>query len=167
MALEIKLERYDVQALGRKFQFTGKLEPVGQLLDYLNTATRTTFPMYDVTALPISSGSLLKGVTRPEITVSASELGLVYFLDAEYRQRVQVLKSFDSAIAYTPHAVLRGKFHRGAETRLRDLFDMMQGSFLAMTDVSIFPTVDLPAPFVQQADLLIVNRFYIDLYHAE
>jgi hypothetical protein len=78
-----------------------------------------------------------------------------------------VLKNFDRVIAYTPHAVLRGNFHRGAETRLGDMFDTLQGTFFAMTEVSIFFTTELSAPFPKQADLLIVNHFYVNLYHPE
>ena len=92
-------------------------------------------------------------------------MGLIYFFDPGFRDRVQLLKNFDRVIAYTPHAVVRGNIHRGVETRLRDLFDLMSGSFLAMTDASTFPTTELPCKFQQQAELLIVNRFYVNLYH--
>ena len=165
MGIQIRLERRAAQVLGPRFQFNGQFEPAGRVLDYLNSENRSTFPLFDVKILSITPGKQLSGITRPEITVNQSELGLIYFLDAEYRQQVQLLRNFDSVIAYTPHAVVRGNFHRGVETRLGDLFDMMQGSFLAMTDVSIFPIADLPAPFPQQADLLIVNRFFVNLYH--
>lgn len=166
MGIKITLERYDVQVLGRRFQFNGKMEPVGPVLDFFNDENRSTVPLYDVEILPIKPSAHLSGIKRPEITVSDGELGLIYFLDPEYRQRTQVMRHFDNVIAYTPYALLRGKFHRGVETRLRDLFDLMPGSFLVMTDASIFPTIDLPAPFPRQADFLIVNRFFVDLYHA-
>jgi hypothetical protein len=96
-----------------------------------------------------------------------NELGLIFFLDLDYRQQVPVLKSFDRVIAYTPHAVLRGNFHRGAETRLGDVLDDLQGTFFVMTEVNIFPTSELPAPFPKQADVLIVNQSYVNLYHPE
>jgi hypothetical protein len=161
------LQRYAVQVLGRTFQLTGQMSPIGRVLDYFNHEGSSTFSLYDVTISPLTPGSPVAGVTRPEITVSDSELGLIYFLDPEYRRKVDVLKNHDRVIAYTPHAILRGNFHRGAETRLADVFDLMQGSYLAMTQVSIFPLTALPAPFPQQADLLIVNRFFVSLYHPE
>jgi len=167
MSMQPKLDRYDVQVLGRQFQFAGQMEPVGRVLDYFNRGNRSTFSLYDVKLFPLLPNSPFTGITRSEITVSDSELGLIYFLDADYRRQVQVMKNSDPVIAYTPHAVLRGRFHRGAETRLRDLFDLMDGNFVAMTDVSVFVTTSLPAPFPQRADLLIVNRLYVNLYHAE
>jgi hypothetical protein len=143
------------------------MEPLGRLLDYLNTGDRTTFQLYDVKIHSVGPQGRVEGITRPEITVSSHELGLIHFTDADYRSRIEVLKHFDRVIAYTPHAILRGKFHRGVETRLGEMFDLMQGSFLAMTDVNIFPTAKLPVPFPAEADLLVVNRHYINLYHQE
>ncbi len=167
MGMELKLERYDVQILGREFQYVGQLEPIGQALDFFNRGNRSTFPVYDVKLYPVAPGGPLSTVARPEVVVDSSELGLVYFSDAGYRQGVQRMRNTDCVIAYTPHAVLRGNFHRGVETRLRDLFDTMQGAFLVMTDVSVFPRVKLPSSFPQSADLLIVNRFFIRVFHAE
>ena len=167
MPIEITREPYAVHVLGRMFQYVGGMEPIGHALDYFNDENRSTFPLYDVDVYPLDAGSRLAPFKRPAITVSDSELGAIYFLDPEYRKKVQLLRNFDQVIAYTPRAVLRGKFHRGVETRLNDLFDMMGGDFLAMTDVSIFPLIDLPGAFPKQAELLIINRFYVSAYHEE
>ncbi len=167
MPIEITRERYAVQVLGRMFQYVGEMEPIGQAVDYFNDENRTTFPMYDADVYPIDAGSRLTSFKRPALTINNSEMGAIYFLDPEYRKKVQLLRNFDQIIAYTPRAVLRGKFHRGVETRLNDLFDMMGGDFLAMSDVSVFPLVDLPGAFPKQAELLIVNRFYVSAYHKE
>ena len=167
MGIEIKLERQDAQILGPELQYEGQMEPIGTLMDFLNTASRTTFPLFSVRVMPLREEGPFKGVTRPEITVNRSELGLIYFTDPSYRKKVQVLKSFDAVIAYTPHLILRGRFHRGAEARLRDLFDTIAGSFLAMTQVSIFPKIDLPSSLPKQADLIILNRSFVNFYHAE
>jgi len=167
VGIQFALQRHQVQILGRKFQFAGEMEPLGQVLDFLNNENRSTFPVYDVTIHPVGPSGPLAAITRPEITVSETELGFIFFLDSDYRQQVPVLRNSDRVIAYTPHAVLRGNFHRGAETRLGDMFDTLQGAFFAMTEVSIFFTTELAAPFPKQVDLLIINRFYVNLYHPE
>jgi len=163
--IEINRERYAVQVLGRMFQYVGGMEPIGQAVDYFNDENRSIFSIHAVDVYPLDTGSRLAPFKRPVITVSDNELGAIYFLDPEYRKKVQLLRNSDQVIAYTPRAVLRGKFHRGVETRLGDLFDMMGGDFLAMTDVSVFPLIDLPGAFPKQADLLIINRFYVSVYH--
>lgn len=167
MGIQITLQRYDVQILGRMFQFVGQMEPIGRLIDFLGDPERTTYPLFDVKISPITPGGPLSGITRPEAVVSTQEMGLIYFLDAEYRQKVDVLQTSDRIIAYTPHAILRGSLHRGAETRLRDLFDILTSVFTPMTNVSIFPLTELPAPFPREADLLIINRLYVSAYHQE
>lgn len=165
MGIQFTIQRFDVQVLGSSFQFVGQMEPLGRLLDYLGDPGRTTYPLFDVKISPITPGGPLSGINRPEAIVSTQELGLIYFLDAEYRKKVDVYPTFDQVIAYTPHAILRGKFHRGAETKLRDFFDMSASVFTVMTDASIFPLTELVAPFPRQADLLILNRLYVSLYH--
>lgn len=167
MGIEIRLERYDVQVLGSRFQFEGQMEPIGALLDYLNDENRSAFPMYDVTLFPIVAKGPLSRITRSQIVVNLNEVGLIFFRDPDYRQRVQRLRNMDRVIAYTPHAILRGNVHRVGETRLRNLFDMAAGVFLVMTDVSVFPLTELPAPFPQDADLLVVNRLFVNVIHRE
>jgi hypothetical protein len=167
MTLQVTREQHDVQVLGQRFQYVGRMEPIGRAMDYFNDASRTTFTIYDVEVFPLGSKGPLKTISRPQIVANSSELGLIYFLDSEYREQVNVLRNFDRVIVYTPHAILRGNFHRGAETSLAELFDMLQGSFLAMTEVSVFPLVQLPTLFPQQADLLVVNRSFVSLYHPE
>jgi hypothetical protein len=136
------------------------------VMDFLNASTRSTFPLYSARVMPIGSDEPFKGVTRPEIVVDKSELGILYSDDPEFRSKVQMLRYADSVIAYTPHAILRGQFHRGAETRLRDLFDGMQGVFLPMTDVSLFPTTELPSSLPTRSDLIILNRQFVRFYHS-
>ena len=166
MEMGITLERHQVQIVGRDLQYEGEMEPLGPVLDFLNAPTRSTVPLFSVRVTPISLDGPFKGVSRPEITVDRNELGILYFFDPEYRSKVQMLRNADSVIAYTPHAILRGRFHRGAETRLRDLFDAMPGDFLPMTEVSVFPTTDLPRALPAQADLVILNRHFVRFYHA-
>lgn len=167
MGIQITIQHYDVQILGRTFQFVGQMQPIGRLLDFLGDSERMTYPLFDVKISPITPGGPLSGISRPEIVIGTSEMGLIYFLDQEYRQKVDVLKTADRVIVYTPHAILRGNMHRGGEGKLRDLFDMTSGKYLAMTDVSIFPLTELPAPFPREADMLIINRFYVSVYHLE
>jgi hypothetical protein len=167
MTLQITREQYDVQVIGQRFQYVGQMEPIGRAMDYFNDAGRTTFTLHDVEVFLLGSKGPLKTISRPQIVANSGELGLIYFLDSEYRQQVNVLRNFDRVIVYTPHSILRGNFHRGAETPLTELFDMLQGSFLAITEVNVFPLTNLPAPFPQQADLLLVNRSFVSLYHPE
>ena len=167
MTLQPSLERHDCQMLGREFQYVGKLEPVGIIIDYLNDLDRITYPLFDVQVHRLIPGGSFPGVTRPEITVARSEVGLLYLPDPEYRSKIQVIKNSERVIVYTPHVVCRGNFHLGAETRLRDLLSLMTGVFLVMTDASVFPLSTLPAPFPQKADLLILNRDYVTAYHPD
>ncbi len=167
MTIQPTLERHAVQMLGHAFQYAGEMEPIGPIIDYLNDLDRLTFPLYDVDMYRILPSSSLPSVTRPEITVVRREVGLVYLLDPEYRSSISFIKNYERAIAYTPYVVCRGNVHMGAETWLRDLLSLMTGSFLVMTEVNVFPLTTLPAPFPEKAELLLLNREYVTVYHPD
>ena len=165
MEMGITLERHRVLLVGRDLEYEGELEPIGPVMDFLNSSMRSTFPLYSARVMPIGSDERFKGVTRPEIIVGKSEFGILCFDDPEFSAKVQMLRFADSVIAYTPHAIIKGQFHRGAETHLRDLFDGMQGEFLPVTDVSLFPTTELPAALPTHSELIILNRQFVRFYH--
>jgi hypothetical protein len=166
MAMEITLERHRVLVVGREMEYEGELEPIGPVMDFLNASTRTTFPLYSARVVPIGSEERFKGISRAEIIIDKSEFGILYSDDPEFRSKVQMLRFADSVIAYTPHAIIRGQFHRGAETRLPDLFDALQGAFMPVTDASLFPTTDLPAPLPTHSELILLNRQFVRFYHS-
>jgi hypothetical protein len=166
MEMGISLERHRVLVVGREMEYEGDLEPIGPVMDFLNASTRSTFSLHSARVVPIGSDERFKGITRAEIIVDKSEFGILCSDDPEFGSKVQMLRFADSVIAYTPHAIVRGQFHRGAETRLPDLFDAMQGDFMPVTDASLFPTTDLPASLPSHADLIILNRQFVRFYHS-
>jgi hypothetical protein len=159
------VQRHEVQILTVHFQFSGQVESVGPVANFLNDSTRCSLSLHDVQFAPIGPASPLKAISRPHVVVCKSEIVLVYFTSAEIRASIRTLVRREPLVAYTPLAVCRGHFHMPAEARMSDFLDFTPGNILFVTDARSFPLVELPAPFPTDADLLMVERSHISFYH--
>jgi len=158
-------QRHEVQILTRHFQFSGQLESVGPIINFVNDSARDSLPLYDAHLTPLTPGSLLKGLSRPYVVVRRSQIVFLYFPSAETRASIQMLARTELLVAYTPVAVCRGKFHMAAEAKVGDFVESTLGELLAVTEARIFPLVELPTLFPTDAELLLVGRSQLLSYH--
>ncbi len=166
MALQAPpVQRHDVQILTVPFQFSGQLETVGPVFNFINDPSRDSFSLYDVRLMPLTSGSPLKGLFHPHVVVRRSQIVLLYFTSAETRASIRLIVRRELLVAYTPLAVCRGYFHMAAEASVRDFLAITPGDLLPITEAHVFPLIELPAPFPTKADLLLASRFHLQLYH--
>jgi len=90
----------------------------------------------------------------------------MYFPEAETRDSIRPLPNREMVVAYMPNVVCRGYFHMSAEAGLNDFLDVTPGDLLPMTEVQIFPLVELSTSLPSQAELLLVNPEHIQFYHS-
>ncbi len=161
-----QIPRYPIQALTRFFHIQGFMEPVGPILDYTNDVNRPYLPFLDAVATPLTASPVGK-VTRSQIVIPKTDLVALYIDDAAARSKIQLLKRFERCIAYTPSLICRAELHMGSETRWQDALAMLAGDFFGVTSAAVFPLLPLPGPFPQQADLLILNRLHVNMFHMD
>ncbi|MDY6875143.1 MAG: hypothetical protein SWK90_02925 [Chloroflexota bacterium] len=166
MALQAPpIQRHDVQILTIPFQLSGQLETVGPVFNFINAPSRDSLSLYNVRLTPLTPGSPLKGLSCPHVVIRRSQVTLLYFTSAESHASIRLLARRELLVAYTPLAVCRGYFHLAAEASVHDFLGLIPGDMLPITEVHVFPLIELPAPFPTQADLLLVNRSHLQLYH--
>lgn len=143
----------------------GLLEPFGHLLDDLNDPTATGLLLLDAHIAPLVAGSDVHPFAWQEVTANKSDFHLIYLADADDRDTLALMKRTEPVIVYTSRFVVRGQFHMGGETRLRDFVDGLIGTFLAVSEATVFPlfqpSVDIPKSY----PLLLINKQQICLYH--
>jgi hypothetical protein len=159
-------QRHEVQILTVHFQFSGQIETVGPVANFINDPTRDCFSLYDVRMAHLTPGSPLKTISRPHVVVRKPHIVLLYFTSAEIRTSIRTLTRRELLVAYTPVAVCRGYFHMPAEANVRDFLGVTPGDLLPVSEAHIFPMIELPAPFPAQADLVMVGRPHLQFYHA-
>jgi hypothetical protein len=165
MSMQISVERHDVQILTPQFQINGQLEVVGAVLNFIDDPTRTSLSLHDVHLTSLTPNSPLSDLSRSQVTLLKSQIVLLHFTEAETRASIRPLVHRELLVAYTPVAVCRGYFHMPAEAGVDAFLDVTQGNLLPITEVQVYPLVALSTPFSLQADLLLVGRSYLQLYH--
>lgn len=164
--IALPIQRHDVQILTTTFQFSGQLEVIGALLNFINDPNRDSLSLYDARLTPLTPGSPLKGLSRPHVVVRRPHIVFVYLTSAETRASLKLLARRELLVAYTPVAVCRGYFHMSAEANVRDFLDVTQGGLVAVTEVRLFPLVEFPALFPTEVEQLMIGRTQVQSYHS-
>lgn len=143
----------------------GQMEPIGHLLDDLSDASKTGFLLRDAHIAPLTVDSDLRSFALKEVTTDKSDFHLIYLSNPDDHDGLGLMRRTELMIAYTSRFVLRGHFHMGGETRLRDFVDGISSTFLGASNATIYPlfqpSVDVPKSY----PLLLINKRQIRLYH--
>lgn len=165
MSMQLSIERHDVQILTPQFQLNGRLEVMGAVLNFVNDTTRTSLSLHDVHLTSLTPDSPLNALSRSQVTLLKSQIVLLHFTEAETRASIRPLVHRELLVTYTPVAVCRGYFHMPAEANVDAFLDVTPGNLLPITEAQVYPLVPLSAPFSLEADLLLIGRSYLQLYH--
>jgi len=167
MALEgPPIQRHEVHILTAHFQFSGQIETVGPVDNFINDPTRDSLSLYDVRLASLRPGSPLKALSRPHVVVCKPHVTFFYFASPDVRASIHTLARRELLVAYTPVAVCRGYFHMPAEANIRDFLGVVPGELLPVTDAHLFPLVEFPIPFPTEAGLVMVGRAQLQFYHT-
>ncbi len=158
-------QRHDVQILTLDFQFSGQLETIGPVLNFINSPGRDSLSLHDAHLAPLTPGSPLKGISHSHVVVRKPQIVLLCLISPESRASIRTLARRELLVAYTPVAVCRGYFHMSAEAKVRDFLEVTPGDLLPITEAQIFPLVELSAPFTTRAELILAGRAHLQLYH--
>ncbi len=159
-------QRHEVQILTSRFQFSGQLETVGPVDNFVNDPARHNLSLYDVHIAPLTPGSPLQGILRPYVVIRKSRIVFLHFTSAETRASISTYPRRELLVIYMPMAVCRGHLHVPTEARLGDFLDVIPGSLLPVTEARIFPLVEMPAPFPVEAEMVLIGRSHVLFYHT-
>jgi hypothetical protein len=161
------VRRHPVQVLTPSIQCDGQLEIVGNPIDFLNDSTRDALILHEASLGSIPPTGPVKGLSRSRVSVRKQEVVFLHFAEPEaILSQIRLLTREELMIAYTPLAILRGAFHLPAEISLNDFLATLPNSFLPITQASLFMLAELPSPFPQRCELLVIGRPHIWLYHT-
>ncbi len=145
----------------------GEIEPFGELLSVVNDDRKNYLLVHEATTTPLLATNPLSTINTKEAFLNKQDIVFFSLLSEENRATVRLLQQIERLIIYTPYFVLRADFHLGGEMRVRDLFDAIIGTFVPATKAQIFPLFTAKAPITPTAEMVIVNKHFIHLYHPE
>ena len=157
--------RFEATVITSSFQITGQIEPIGPWLDFLNARDKITLPVYSAHILAIGT-SVGPAPEKPQVLVSRHEVCFIYLPDRSSHQTVNMLRNVQTAIAHIGPIICRGEWHMGVDATLATYLDYLPGNFFPITNADLHAKVILPAPLPHKAELILVNRLHVSVYHA-
>jgi hypothetical protein len=157
-------QRHDCHVLTTHFQFSGQLETVGPVGNYINDPSRISLSFYDVRLSPITPGRM-KGIARPHVVIMKPQIVFLYLASEEGRASIRLFARHELLMLYTPICVCRGSVPMPTEARIGDFLHVMPGDLLPILDADIFPLIEFPAPFPTQPEMVLLGRSRLTFYH--
>jgi hypothetical protein len=145
----------------------GQIEPFGELITFINDDSKNYWLVREATVTPLLTTNPLGAFGMEEAILHKHEIVFFSLLSEENRATIRTLKIIERLIVYTPDFVIRANFHLGGEMRVRDLFDALTGRFVPTTQAQIFPLFTPKATITPTAEMLLINKRFISLYHPE
>jgi len=155
---------YAATVISPEFQTIGQIEPIGPWLDYLNAKDKYTLPLKNARFMPIGAAA---GNTpeKPQVFVNRVDVCFIYLPDRAAHQSVNMLRNVQIAIAHIGPIICRAEFHMGVDATLLTFMDDLAGNFFPVTNADLHAKLALPVPLPNKADLLLVNRLHVQVYH--
>ena len=163
---DLQRMRYPVNVLTTRYYYTGKIEPFGPTLIWLNNLERTAFPLLEFSGAALEGGSAIDTFTRDEFHLLKTDVVAVDLPTAEARETVSLLQRGVPVMLYTERFVFKATLPTSAEARLGELLDAARGGFFAVTQAQIFPVRPARAQVFRTSEMLLVNRLHVTGYHA-
>ena len=161
---EFSRPRYEAMVITTEFQITGQIEPIGPWLDFLNAKDKFTLTVHNAHILAIGT-SVGPAPEKPQVYVYRHDVCFIYLPDRNSHQSVHMLKNVHTAIAHIGPIICRGEWHMGADATLSTHIDDLTGNFFPITNADLHAKVTMPAPLPHKAELILVNRQHVPIYH--
>ncbi len=155
---------YAATVITPDFEIIGQIEPIGPWLDYLNAKDKYTLPVKNARVLPFGTAAS-NTPDKPVVFVNRLDVCFIYLPDRAAHQTVNMLRNVQPAIAHLGPFVGRGEFHMGMDASLLTFMDDLAGHFFPITNVDLHAKVALPVPLPPKAELLLVSRLHVPVYH--
>ena len=162
--MDFSRQRYEATVITTSFQIAGQIEPIGPWLDFLNVKDKLTLPVYNAHILAIGT-SLGPAPEKPLVLVNRHDICFIYLPDRNSHQTVHMLRNVQTAIAHIGPVICRGEWHMGMEATLSTFVDDLPANFFPITNADLHAKVVMPAPLPHKADLILVNRLHVSIYH--
>jgi hypothetical protein len=157
-------QRYEATVITPEFQVIGQIEPIGPWLDFLNSRDKISLPVYNAHMLLIGT-SVGPASKKSQVYVNLRDVCFIYLPDRDSHQTVHMLKNARLAIAHIGPVICRGEWHMGMDATLATFVDDLPGDFFAVTSADLHAKVTLPEPLPHKAEMLLVNRRHLAVFH--
>ncbi len=146
------------------FLVRGEIEPLGDLIIFLNDRHHSSFPILNAQLMPNGPEYKVPPIKQASFTVNQELIAFLAVVNEADAQKVQFVQTYRPVVFYTNWFAIRGNLHVHGEARDNELMDPTK-DFFAVTNVSIFPIRQMTHQPQRTYPLAAVYRAGVIGYH--
>ena len=163
---DLQSKQYPLEVLTENYVMKCIAEPMGMLMTYLDSPDRTNMLFKNITMTGVAPDSTLGSINIKELWVQRREIIAINLDEENLAGAVQKLPAKETLRIFVPRFVIQGTLTHGEDTRLGDMFEVMKGTWAAMTDVKVFPLTAVKHPVFRSTPFLLLNKEAVRFYEA-
>ena len=162
----VKLQSIDlgVTVFTALFQVRGKLRVAGILQTFLNDESKSSFSILDAEIITFDANSPALRMSQAEFVIMKQYADVIAFDQPPAQGAISFLPRTELLTVYTDRLAVKGKFYMGTESTINS-FVTAAGSFVAASDVAIYPIVPVNGGIVGEAPVVLFHRDAIRALH--
>ena len=153
-----------VTILTAAFQIRGALRIMGTIQTFVNDDQKATLMVYGAEVIGVEANNPVR-MTKPEIVISKRAMQLILFDEMPPQGSLTLLPRSESLVMYLDGFAAAGKFYMGQDARTADFSDSAPGQFLVITDLKVYPVLQVRSGLVTSAPLGMIHKSVIRFYH--
>jgi hypothetical protein len=163
---ELQSKQYPLEILTEYYLMQCVVEPVGMLMTFLDAPDHVNILVKNLTMISLGTDSRVDTIKTKELWVKRSEIVMIRLDEAHLEGAVQKLPAVEKLRLFMPRFVVQGTVTRGEDTRLGDMFDVMKGVWVAVSNAQVFPHTAMKSQVFHEAPFLLLNKNRIRFYEA-
>ena len=164
MALpELESKQYQLEILTDNYVMQCMVEPVGMLMTYLDTPDRVNALLKNITMSGLGADSTVNAIKIKELWVQRKDIVAIRLNEEDLQGAIQKLPTLERLRIFTPRFVIQGTLTHGEDTRLGDMFEVMKGTWAAVSNAQVFPLTTMKVQVFRETPFLLIikTRFNI------
>ena len=149
-----------------QFVIDAKVKAIGAIDSSLNNEAYNYVTIVDVVSTPWYQSNPIQQIDFNEGFIKILDILLVYPLEKETQDRIQVMPHSMPIIFYLERFAVRANLSMGSEMLLAGVLDSLDRRFVALTNVSLFPMFPARTALPENIPVALLNRAKISHYHA-
>ena len=149
-----------------QFLLDAKIRAVGVLDTNLNNEDYNYITVVDGVATPWYQTNPVKPIGYSEGYLKISDIVMVYPLNPDVQQKIQLMPNFERAVFYVGSFAIHANLIVGAGMSLSEAMEALPKRFLAATEVSLFPMFPANTALPDVMPIALLNRSRISHYHG-
>jgi hypothetical protein len=164
--LTLQISEVPAKIVLDQFLLEAKIRAVGVLDTSLNNEDYNYVTVVEAVATPWLQTNPIKPIGYPEGYLKISDIVMVYPLESDVQQRIQLMPHSQRGVFYLGSFIIQGNLSVGADMGLSEAMESLLKRFLVATEVSLFPMFPANTALPDQMPVVLLNRAKIYQYHG-